>query len=150
MRLLSLLFLCFQVNAATLNLDNVKIIQPKANEIKIKKVRKSFHGKKIVTEQTKLISTKPTDGNKALQKYIQAILKQLNENLMKKLPKDHGSILFRFQVQQSGYFDFLNARGSNLKAVNIINTYFSNLESFPEIPSETGQKELQLEFSLEQ
>lgn len=150
--LTALVFLQFLFQNAyanqVLTMDHVRIIAPKKNQIEKVKVRKSFHGKSIKSFETEMITTKPTEGNKKLQSYIKLILDKLNGELMSKIPPIKRSLMFRFQIQQSGSFDFLNARSQEVKIVEELEKYFQTLDQFPKIPANTGQKELQLEFNF--
>lgn len=144
---ITMLLLTFHAHAK-FSIEDVRIISPKKNEVTKKKVRKSFHGKKIVTEKVELISTKPTDDNPALKNYIQTIVDFFNQELFPKIKmtkKD--TVLFRFQIQRRGHFDLLNIK-SNKPAVHAaVDSWFMSLDKFPKIPKDSGQKELQLEFT---
>lgn len=134
---------------AQLKLDDVKIISPKKNEVVVNKAYKSFHGKKITRKETMLISTKPTEGNKHLSKYISNIVERINKELIPKFGKKaKGEVLFRFQIQGKGYFDVLNINSKDPKLVSVVENWLSSIDSFGEIPDNAGQKELQIEIPL--
>ena len=107
-----------------------------------------IHGKVLKSEQNELISTKPVDGNEALQAYTKLIIDKLNSEIMSTIPEISQNLIFRFQIQKSGHFDILNIRSSDQKLVLKMENYLSQIDKFPAIPQSTGQKELQLEFNI--
>ncbi|MAZ47919.1 MAG: hypothetical protein CME65_05110 [Halobacteriovoraceae bacterium] len=136
------------VFAIELKMEHVRIIAPKRNKVQNTIVRKSFHGKVLKSEQNELISTKPVDGNEALQAYTKLIIDKLNSEIMSTIPEISQNLIFRFQIQKSGHFDILNIRSSDQKLVLKMENYLSQIDKFPAIPQSTGQKELQLEFNI--
>lgn len=128
--------------------QDIRIIQPKKNEVVMKKAYKSFHGKKIIREEKKLISTKPVDNNPILIEYVKNLSKKLNKELVLKPSKKRQAASFRIQIQKAGYFDVLNIQSKDPKLVQQIENWLRKQERFDPLPDNAGQQELQLEFPL--
>jgi hypothetical protein len=141
-----------KVKVLSINPSKIEIIKGKTQEKNMEITKKNFHGKVVTTHVKEKINTKPVEGNKFVQDYLNQVsgtilsTKVDSKKLSKKKLK--GSVMAKIQIQKNGEFDVLFIQGSNPLLQSYTERLLEEIGKFSPIPKKAGQAELQIQIPI--